>query len=85
MNAERQMNQSVGDWPFLTEEGRPYSGMLSNLLEQNGIPFVTKSNMGMGMALKVGFGSERTRFYVPPDCLERAKAIVITFRGSSIE
>lgn len=65
-----------GGWPLLTEAGYPYSGMLSDLLTTNGIPFVDRDVMGAGMALKVGAGAERTRFYVPGDCLERAKELV---------
>ena len=76
MAPDAQAKKRAEEWVLLTEAGYPYSGMLSELLRQNGIPFVTRDCMGAGMALKVGPGAERTRFYVPPGCFSRAGALV---------
>lgn len=75
MGPGTQAKKRAEEWAILTEAGLPYSGMLSELLRQNGIPFVTRDSMGAGMALKVGLGAERTRFYVPCGRLEQAKAL----------
>lgn len=63
---------------MLTETGYPYSEMLSDLLRQHGIVYTTQGSLGAGMALKVGPGLERTQFYVPGDCLDRARVLFDT-------
>lgn len=72
------MGAIADGWAFLTEAGYPYSEMLSDLLRQHGITYTTQGSLGAGMALKVGPGLERTRFYVPTDCLDRASALFDT-------
>lgn len=61
---------------FLTEQDYLSSGILEDLLKQNGIPALKKDVMGAGMAIRVGPMLEYTRFYVPFEHLEAAKAIV---------
>lgn len=61
---------------FLTEKGSPWSGMLADVLGQNGIPFLTDGRMGAGLAVRVGTMLESTRFYVRWDDFERASLIV---------
>ena len=51
------------------------SGILEDVLQQSGIPFLKKGVMGAGMAIKVGPMFERNRFYVTFDILENAKAV----------
>ena len=61
---------------FLTEKASPWSGMLEDVLRQNGIPFLTEGRMGAGLAVRVGSMLESSRFYVRRDDLERAGEIV---------
>ena len=61
---------------FLTEQDYLSSGILEDLLKQNGIPALKKDVMGAGMAIRVGPMLEYSRFYVPFEHLEAAKAIV---------
>jgi len=72
------MGASSERWVFLAETGYPYSEMLSDLLRQHGIPYTAQGSLGAGMALKVGPCLERTRFYVPGDFLDRARALFDT-------
>ena len=50
-------------------------GTLSEVLENNGIPFVTKNVLGAGMTAKLGMGAEQVRFYVPYTFWEQAKKL----------
>jgi hypothetical protein len=61
---------------FLTEQDYLSSGILEDLLKQNGIPALKKDVMGAGMAIRVGPMLEYSRFYVPFEHLEAAQAIV---------
>ena len=60
---------------FLTEQDYLSSGILEDLLKQNGIPYLKKDVMGAGLAIKVGPMLERSRFYVPFEQLESARAV----------
>ena len=61
---------------FLTEQDYISSGMLEDVLKQDGIPYLKKGVMGAGMAIKVGPMLERSRFYVPFERLDSAKAVM---------
>ena len=61
---------------FLTEQDYISSGILEDLLKQNGIHYLKKDVMGAGMAIKVGPMLERSRFYVPFEQLENAVSVV---------
>ena len=61
---------------FLTEQNYVSSGILEDVLKQNGIPFLKKEVMGAGLSIKVGPMLDRSRFYVPYAQLESAAAIV---------
>lgn len=61
---------------FLTEKAAPWNGMLADVLQQNGIPFLTDGRMGAGLAVQVGGMLESSRFYVRWDDFDRANAIV---------
>ena len=65
-----------GDPCFLTELDYLSTGILEDVLKQNGIPFLKKDVMGAGMAIKVGPMLERSRFYVPYTQLEKALSVV---------
>ena len=60
---------------FLTELDYLSSGILDDVLRQNGIPFLKKEVMGAGLAIKVGPMLDRSRFYVAFELLDRAAAI----------
>ena len=61
---------------FLTELDYISTGILEDLLRQNGIPYLKKDVMGAGMAIKVGPMLERSRFYVSYGQLDSAKTIL---------
>ena len=63
------------DYCFLCEKEVIWSAPLSDLLDQNRIPYVTKSVLGAGLAAKMGPALERTRFYVPYGHLEDARRL----------
>ena len=67
------------DYCYLTEKDPMWAGMLSDLLRQSGIQFITKDEFGAAMAAKFGRQMERTRFYVPFEHFEEAKALVAEF------
>ena len=60
---------------FLTELDYLSSGILEDVLKQNGIPFLKKDVMGAGLAIKVGPMLDRSRFDIPYDRLEEAAAV----------
>ena len=61
---------------FLTEQDYVSTGILEDVLKQQGIPFLKKDVMGAGMAIKVGPMLERSRFYVAYDRLQDARDVV---------
>ena len=61
---------------FLTEKDYISSGILEDVLRQNGVPFLKKDVMGAGMAIKVGPMLERSRFYVPYEQLKSAMTVM---------
>ena len=67
---------------FLAEKGSPLSGMLEDVLRQNGIPFLTGGRLGAGLSTYVGTILEVTRFYVRWSDLERARGIVEELFGA---
>ena len=73
---KRKRGPAPSDPCFLTEKEQIWSEMLADVLEQNGIPFMEKSVLGAGLALKIGPAHERVRFYVRYDQLPEAGKIV---------
>lgn len=63
------------DLCFLTERESLWVQPLSDLLKENGIPFLTKSVLGAGITAKLGPVLERVRFYVPYGQLEAARQL----------
>ena len=61
---------------FLTERDYVSSGILEDVLKQQGIPYLKKDVMGAGMAIKVGPMLERSRFYVSFGQLQEALSVV---------
>ena len=57
---------------FLTEQDFLPAGVLEDILNQNGIPFLKKNVMGAGLAIKVGPMLDRSRFYVPFEHMQKA-------------
>lgn len=66
----------VNDLCFLTEQEQIWSGMLEDVLKQDGIPTFMQSSLGAGMVLKAGGMFERIRFYVPFSYFEKAQQLV---------
>ena len=64
------------DLVLLTEQDYLSSGILEDILKQSGIPFLKKEVMGAGLSIKVGPMLDRSRFYVTPDQLQAAGAVV---------
>ena len=64
------------DLCYLTEQNVIWSGLLADVLKQNGIEFVERNVLGAGLAFKTGMMSERVRFYVFFSRLGDAETIV---------
>jgi len=61
---------------FLTYADPIFGGMLKDVLEQNGIPALSSSTIGAGMAMRAGSMFERVKYYVRYEHLSKAKQIV---------
>lgn len=70
---------------FLTEQPQIFSDMLTDILEQNSIPYYTKGVYGAGLAIKIGPVNERFRIYVLYRDLERAGDIVTGLFESPVD
>lgn len=66
----------VDDPCFLTEKGSPWGEMLFEVLRRKNIAFLKRPVLGAGIALKLGQGLERYRFYVRYDQMEDAKTVM---------
>ena len=66
----------TGDLCVLTEQDYVSSGILEDVLKQDGIPYLRKDVMGAGMAIKVGPMLDRGRFYVMYEKLTDARVVV---------
>jgi len=64
------------DLCYLTEQNVIWSGLLADVLKQNGIEFVERNVLGAGLAFKTGMMSERVMFYVFFSRLGDAETIV---------
>lgn len=65
-----------GEMRFLTEQSPIWAGLLADVLQQHGVPFIKESSLGAGLALKMGSLSELIRFFVPASCLPAATELV---------
>ena len=61
---------------FLTEADPVWSIMLADVLKQHGIPSLSNSTIGAGMAMRAGSMFERVRLYVRFEHLEKGRDIV---------
>ena len=61
---------------FLTEQDFVSTGILEDVLGQNGIPYLRKNVLGAGLAIKVGPMLDRGRFFVPYELLPKAQELV---------
>lgn len=75
-NSRKVRNPEPGDLCFLTEQDYVSSGILEDVLKQDGIPYLRKDVMGAGMAIRVGPMLDRGRFYVMYEKLPEARAVV---------
>lgn len=71
-NLEREKEP---DYVYLCEKEAIYAGMLSDILTQNNIPFITNNVLGAGITSKIGYAAEIIRFFVHKDYLETAKEL----------
>ena len=69
---------------LLTDADPIFAWMLKDVLEQNGIPTLSKSTIGAGMAMRAGSMFERVKYYVQYEHLLKAKEIVEEFFNSPI-
>ncbi len=74
--SRRIREPQADDLCFLTEQDYVSSGILEDVLKQNGIPFLKKEVLGAGLAIKVGPMLDRSRFYVMYDQLDKAVPVV---------
>ncbi len=58
---------------------------LSDILTENGIPFITKNVLGAGLTTRLGSAQEKVRFYVPYAHLEQAKELYRGFFAAEVE
>ncbi len=58
---------------------------MSDILTENGIPFITKNLVGTAMTACLGAAQEQVRFYVPYAHLETAKELHRGFFEAEIE
>lgn len=72
-----------GDECFLTEQNRVWSGMLEDVLRQQGVPFYVKRRLGAAMTMRAGTMLEGYRFYVPYEALDRAGEVVASLFGGA--
>ena len=52
------------DYCFLAEKEALWAGVLEDCLRQNGISYLTRNTLGVGLTSKMGNLLERTKFYV---------------------
>ena len=83
--SRRAREPEAGDLCFVTEQDYLRTGMVEDVLKQEGIPFLTRGVMGAGLAFKAGPTLERTRFYVTYDRLRLAEEIVDELLGGGEE
>ena len=67
---------------FLTDADPFFCAMLKDVLHQNGIPALSNSTLGAGMAMRAGSMFERVKLYVRYEHLAKAKEIVDEFFNS---
>ena len=68
--------EGPGEMCFLTERSPIWAGMLSDVMQQHGIPFFKESSLGAGLAIKTGSLAENIRFFVPKACFAAAQSLV---------
>jgi len=73
------------DYCFLVEKELIWASALEDLLNDNGIPFVTRNVLGAGLAAKIGPAMERKRFFVPYAHYSTAKALEEDFFSGEFE
>lgn len=74
--SKRVREVTAEDACFLTEKDLIWAGMLTDVLTQNGIPFLTRNVMGAGLTAWGGSLRERVRVYVPWGRREEAERLV---------
>ena len=70
-----------GGYEFLIEKEEMWAKMLVEILNDNGIPCVSRSVRGAGFVIKTGL-PERLKIYVPGDKIERAAELANELFGA---
>ena len=73
------------DYCFLTEKEKLWAPTVTDILGQNGIPFVTESVLGAGLSARMGSSFERVRIYVPYAHYDAALALERGFFSESYD
>ena len=73
---KRLREPHAGDFCFVDEQAQMWAEMLCDVLRQNGIPCISRSVLGAGLAMKVGVNLDRHRVFVPFEQHEQALEIV---------
>lgn len=68
----------MDDKCFLAEKEHIWGEMLADVLSKNNVPFLRQPILGAGIAMNLGHGMERYRFYVPYSRLEDAQTVLDT-------
>lgn len=84
-NSKKVREVKSDDVCFLTERPLVLSGLLEEVLKQNGIPCLTKGRLGAALTMTIGSFIETVCFYVPYTCLEKSKELVEEIFASSDE
>lgn len=64
------------DFCFLIKKDPVWSGMVKDILKQNGIVYTAKAEMGTAFAIEIAPANERYSFFVPFALLEKAKSLM---------
>lgn len=73
----RKVREPSGtDLCFLCQKPIMWAEMAEDVLTNNGIPFLPRREMGLGLSLNVGPMNDHVRIYVPYDQLARATELM---------
>ena len=61
---------------LLTEKDVLWGGLLEDVLQQNGIPFLSRKRLGSGLTAEIGCYLEKVSYFVPYAQIEAAQALV---------
>ena len=74
-NGRRLREVAAGDFCMVDEYQGMWAHMVCDVLEQSGIPCVSRSVLGAGLAMSVGLNLDRQMVFVPYERLSEAREI----------